>query len=80
MFRADNFDQDSGESRHGNVDQIANRKLRGLEVDADRRADFQVDEQEKDVLDPGAACAAMSKNMAAADQTVVAPITNSARS
>jgi hypothetical protein len=34
---------------------VANRKARRLEVDADRRADFQIDEQQKDILDPSAA-------------------------
>ena len=80
MFRADNFDQDSGESRHGNVDQIANRKVRGLEVDADRRADFQIDEQEK----AGAKLAAASadpksdaKRQAALQGAGITPVSSS---
>jgi hypothetical protein len=46
MLRADNLDDDSAQSRDGDIDQIANRELCRFEIDADHRADFEIDEQE----------------------------------
>jgi hypothetical protein len=49
VFRAPNFDQDTSQRCHRNVDQVANRKLRGLEIDPNHGTDLKVDKQKKDV-------------------------------
>jgi hypothetical protein len=79
VLGADDFDQHAAESRDCNIDQVAYREAGGLEVNADHRSDFEIDEQEQNVSEARAALAAMPMKAAPADQTVVAPIANSAR-
>lgn len=39
----------------GDVEQKADRQVVGLEVDTDHRAEFEIDEQQQDVIDAGRA-------------------------
>jgi hypothetical protein len=47
VFRPANLDEDPAQRRNCDIDQVANRKFRGLEIDSDHCADFEIDEQKK---------------------------------
>src|SRR5215467_12313089 len=49
------FDQHAAESRDCNIDQVPNREAGGLEINADHRSDFEIDEQEENVSEARAA-------------------------
>ena len=49
MFRSPNLDEDTTQRCHRDIDQLANRKFCGLEIDSHHCANFEINKQEKDV-------------------------------
>src|ERR1700747_2715932 len=49
MFRSPNLDEDTTQRWHRDIDQVANRKFCGLEIDSHHCANFEINKQEKDV-------------------------------
>ena len=49
VLGAHDFDQHAAERRNCHIDQISYREARGLEINADHRADLEIDEQEENV-------------------------------
>jgi hypothetical protein len=53
VFRPANLDQNPAKRRQCDIDQVAYWKGRGLEINPDHCADFEIDEQEKNVGELG---------------------------
>src|ERR1700730_1245756 len=49
VFGAHNLYQDPAQRCNRDIDQVANRKFRRLEIDADHGPDFEIDKQKKNV-------------------------------